>query len=326
METESQVTKRTTKPRLFFVIPCYNEETVLSETAPLFLAELEELVGTHRVSDESRILFVNDGSSDATWDVICNLAHSDERIAGMSLSRNRGHQNALFAGLMEAKDLCDIAISIDCDGQDDISAATAMVDGYLEGAEIVYGVRSDRKTDTVFKRVTAEAYYRFLQFMGADVVFNHADYRLMSSKALDALAEYPEVNLFLRGLVPQLGFKTTEVFYERKERVAGESHYPLGKMLALAFDGVTSLSTKPMRFISGAGIAFLIIGLLLAIWAIVTAVTGNAVAGWASTICLMSVLGGLQLFALGVIGEYVAKAYMESKRRPRYIIESRTWK
>lgn len=318
-------TERKHMPCLWFVIPCYNEEPVIPVTAPLFLKELEFLIDSGRVSADSKIAFVDDGSTDSTWKIIEELARTNTSIVGLSLSRNRGHQNALLAGLMEARDKCDITISIDCDGQDDITAATDMVDAYLNGAEIVYGVRSNRDSDTAFKRGTAESFYKLMKLMGAEVVFNHADYRLISSRALDELADFGEVNLFLRGLVPLVGFKTAEVHYTRTERMAGESHYPLGKMLGLALDGITSLSVKPMRIIMGFGALFFLVGIALAIWAIITVATGNAVAGWASTICLISVIGGLQLLALGIIGEYVGKTYLETKRRPRYIIEKRTW-
>ncbi|MBQ6455361.1 MAG: glycosyltransferase family 2 protein [Eggerthellaceae bacterium] len=317
--------KRKHVPCLWFVIPCYNEEPVIPITAPMFLKELEHLIDSGRVSADSKIAFVNDGSTDSTWQIIEELARANDSFVGLSLSRNRGHQNALLAGLMEARSQCDITISVDCDGQDDITAATKMVDAYLDGAEIVYGVRSNRDSDTAFKRGSAENFYRLMKLMGAEVVFNHADYRLISSKALDELANFGEVNLFLRGLVPMVGFKTAEVYYTRTERIAGESHYPLGKMLGLALDGITSLSVKPMRIIMGFGAIFFVIGIALAIWAIITAAMGNAVAGWTSTICLISVIGGLQLLALGIIGEYVGKTYLEAKRRPRYIIEKRTW-
>lgn len=325
MNTMASQSERKHIPCLWFVIPCYNEEPVLPVTAPLFLKELEYLIDSGRVSADSKIAFIDDGSTDATWRIISELAESNAGIVGMSLSRNRGHQNALLAGLMEARSKCDITISIDCDGQDDINAATEMVDAYLDGAEIVYGVRSSRDSDTAFKRGTAESFYRLMKLMGAEVVFNHADYRLISARALNELADFGEVNLFLRGLVPLIGFKTAEVRYKRTERMAGESHYPLGKMLGLALDGITSLSVKPMRIIMGFGAIFFVIGIALAIWAIITVATGNAVAGWASTICLISVIGGLQLLALGIIGEYVGKTYLETKRRPRYIIEKRTW-
>ena len=236
-------------PILYIVIPCYNEEQVLPQTAPMFLDKIAQLVTKGRISDDSRILFVNDGSKDDTWKIICDLSKQDKHYIGISQSRNRGHQNAVLAGLMEAKEHCDITISIDCDGQDDINAMDAMVDAYWDGCEIVYGVRSSRATDTFFKRFTAEGFYKLLNSLGAEVVYNHADYRLISKRALDELAKFKEVNLYLRGMVPLVGFKSTSVYYERHERIAGESHYPLKKMLALAFDGITSLSVKPIRLI-----------------------------------------------------------------------------
>ncbi len=321
----TQIHAREHAPRLWFVIPCYNEEVVLPKTTPFFIAEIEKLQSDGKISADSRICFVDDGSSDSTWSIIKDLSDSDERIVGISLSRNRGHQNALLAGLMEAKDHCDVTISIDCDGQDDIHASSEMVDAYLQGAEIVYGVRSNRETDTAFKRGTAEMFYKLMSLMGAEVVFNHADYRLISSRALDELAQFKEVNLYLRGLVPLVGFKTAEVYYERHKRIAGESHYPLSKMLRLAANGITSLSVRPMRIILGSGFFFFFAGIVLAIWAIITALTGNAVAGWASIVCIISVIGGIQLLALGTIGEYVGKIYLETKQRPRYIIDKRTW-
>lgn len=312
-------------PRLWIVIPCYNEQEVLPVTAPMFLAELNKLIGNGKITSDSRVLFVNDGSKDDTWNIITALAKSDEHFIGITQSRNRGHQNAVLAGLMEAKDKCDITISIDCDGQDDINAMDKMVDEYLDGAEIVYGVRSSRKTDTWFKRTTAQGFYKFLNSMGAEVVYNHADYRLVSSKVLQHFADFKEVNIFLRGMFPLVGFKSTSVYYERHERLAGESHYPLKKMLALAFDGITSLSTKPISIICGVGIVVSIIGFLGIIWAIIMAATGNTATGWASIVCIVCFLGGIQLLSLGIIGEYVGKTYMESKHRPRYIISERTY-
>lgn len=309
---------------LYIIIPCYNEEAVLPQTSGLFLDELNDLVSQGKISDDSRILFVNDGSKDKTWEIISDLAHADKHFMGISQSRNRGHQNAVLAGLMEAKDRCDITISIDCDGQDDISAMEAMVDAYHDGCEIVYGVRSKRETDTFFKRFTAEGFYKILQAMGADVVFNHADYRLMSSRALQEFAQFKEVNLFLRGMVPLVGFKSTCVSYERHERLAGESHYPLTKMLALAFDGITSLSVKPIRMIVFAGIFFFLLSLLGILWSVITALCGHTVPGWTSTACIVLLMGGLQSLFLGIIGEYVGKIYMEVKARPRYIISERT--
>lgn len=313
------------KPILWIVIPCYNEEQVLPMTAPLFLKKINDLSKAGKISPNSRILFVNDGSKDKTWEIISALAKEDEHYIGISQSRNRGHQNAVLAGLMEAKDKCDITISIDCDGQDDINAMDAMVDEYLNGCEIVYGVRSKRETDTWFKRTTAEGFYKLMNALGAEVVFNHADYRLVSSLVLQHFADYEEVNIFLRGMFPLVGFKSTSVYYERAERLAGESHYPLKKMLGLAFDGITSLSIKPVSLITGIGIGFSCIGVLIAIWAIVQAILKHTVAGWTSTICIICLLGGIQLISVGVIGQYVGKTYLETKRRPRYIISERTW-
>ena len=313
------------KPILWMVIPCYNEEQVLPMTAPLFLNKLNALIGKGRISKNSRILFVNDGSRDKTWQIICDLAKQDEHYIGICQSRNRGHQNAVLAGLMEAMDKCDITISIDCDGQDDINAMDKMVDEYLGGCEVVYGVRSKRETDTWFKRTTAEGFYKVMNALGAEVVFNHADYRLISARVLRHFADFEEVNIFLRGMIPLVGFKSTSVYYERAERIAGESHYPLRKMLALAFNGITSLSVKPINMISGLGVFFSLVGLGFAIWAIIEVILGNTVAGWASILCVICLLGGIQLLSLGVIGQYIGKTYMETKRRPRYIISERTW-
>ena len=313
------------KPILWIVIPCYNEEAVLPITAPMFLQKLEDLENAGKISPRSRVLFVNDGSKDRTWAIIRELAAKDERFLGISQSRNRGHQNAVLAGLMEARDKCDITISIDCDGQDDVNAMDAMVDAYLAGSEVVYGVRSKRETDTWFKRFTAESFYKLLAAMGAEVVFNHADYRLVSSLVLQHFADYEEVNIFLRGMFPLVGFPSSSVYYDRAERLAGESHYPLKKMLALAFNGITSLSVKPISLITGLGAAVSLLGLVIAVWAIVEAILGNTVAGWTSTICVVCLLGGIQLISLGIIGQYVSKTYLESKHRPRYIISERTW-
>lgn len=314
------------RPILYIVIPCYNEEAVIPITCKMFLKKVNELIQKEKISNASRIMFVNDGSKDKTWDIITLLAQNDEHYIGISQSRNRGHQNAVLAGLMEAKDKCDITISIDCDGQDDINAMDQMIDAYLEGCEIVYGVRSKRDTDTFFKRFTAEAFYKLMNWMGAEIVFNHADYRLISSRVLQELANFKEVNIFLRGMVPLVGFKSTSVFYERYERIAGESHYPLKKMLALAFDGITSLSVKPIRMITGLGAFFAIISFVGVIWAIIMSFLGNTVSGWASTVCIVCFMGGIQLLCLGVIGEYIGKIYLETKRRPRYIISERTYR
>ena len=312
------------KPVLYIVIPCYNEEKVLPITSTMFLDKINELVNLGKISNDSRIMFVNDGSKDKTWEIICDLANKDEHYIGISQSRNRGHQNAVLAGLMEAKDQCDITISIDCDGQDDINAMNKMVDEYLDGCEVVYGVRSKRDTDTFFKRFTAEGFYHLMNWMGAEVVFNHADYRLISSRVLQEFANFKEVNIFLRGMIPLVGFKSTSVYYERHERIAGESHYPLKKMLALAFDGITSLSVKPIRMITGLGLLVTIISFLLIIWAVVGKIQGSTVSGWSSTISIICFLGGVQLLSLGIIGEYIGKIYLETKARPRYIISERT--
>lgn len=313
-------------PVLYIVIPCYNEQEVLPITAPMFLNKLHELAGKKLVSENSRIMFVNDGSSDGTWDIIRALAASDEHYIGISQSRNRGHQNAVLAGLMEAKDRCDISISIDCDGQDDINAMDDMVRAYLDGCDIVYGVRNDRETDSLFKRTTAQGFYKFLSAMGADIVYNHADYRLISARALHELAKFKEVNLFLRGMVPLVGFKSTSVEYKRAERIAGKSKYHLRKMLALAGDGITSLSIKPLRLIMSFGVIVALLSFVGVIWAIVSALAGRAVAGWASMTCIICFVSGVQLICMGIIGEYIGKIYMETKHRPRYIISERTWK
>lgn len=315
----------TDKKILHIIIPCYNEEQVLPVTAPMFLDKLSELISLGKISDQSRILFVNDGSQDATWTIIKDLSKENEHFIGISQSRNRGHQNAVLAGLMEAKDFCDITITIDCDGQDDINAMNEMVDQYLAGYEIVYGVRSKRTTDTFFKRFTAESFYKLLNKMGVEVIYNHADYRLISSRVLQEFANFKEVNLFLRGMIPLVGFPSTEVYYERHERLAGESHYPLSKMLALAFDGITSLSVKPIRLIVGFGFFVAFLSFLGILWAIIGAMTGNTVSGWASTVCVICFIGGIQLLSLGIIGEYIGRIYLEVKGRPRYIISERTY-
>lgn len=312
------------KPTLYIVIPCYNEEKVLPLTAPKFLKEIKKLQNKDLISDASRILFIDDGSKDETWHIINELHQVNPTFCGIQQSKNRGHQNALLAGLMEAMDLCDITISIDCDGQDDIEAMEDMVKAYHNDCEIVYGVRSNRQTDTFFKRFTAECFYKFLSFMGAEVIFNHADYRLISSRVLKELANFKEVNLFLRGMVPLVGFKSTAVYYERHQRLAGESHYPLKKMLALALDGITNLSVKPLHMITGLGIAVSSLSFISIIWAIITQLTGHTVTGWSSTICIICFMGGVQLICSGVIGEYIGKIYMEVKKRPRYIISERT--
>ncbi len=313
------------RPILWIVIPCYNEEQVLPLTAPMFLEKLQDLTEKEKISPNSRILFVNDGSKDRTWEIIRELAAQDEHFIGICQSRNRGHQNAVLAGLMEARGRCDITISIDCDGQDDIGAMDRMVDEYLNGAEIVYGVRARRDKDSFFKRFTAESFYKLMKALGAEVVFNHADYRLISAKVLEHFADFEEVNIFLRGMVPLVGFPSATVSYDRAERLAGKSHYPLRKMLALAFNGITSLSVKPITLITSFGIGFSLVGLALMIWAVVEAILGKTVAGWASTICIICLLGGIQLISLGILGQYIGKTYLETKHRPRYIISARTW-
>lgn len=312
------------KPVLYLVIPCYNEQEVLPLTAPLFLEKLHGLAQRELISEESRVLFVDDGSRDRTWEIITALSQSDPHYLGIRQSRNRGHQNALLAGLMEARERCDITISIDCDGQDDIDAMDKMVEEYLAGCDVVYGVRTSRRTDGFFKRFSAQSFYKLLSAMGAEVVYNHADYRLMSARVLREFADFREVNLFLRGMVPLVGFRSTTVGYSRAERMAGESHYPLRKMLALAADGITSLSVKPLRLITLSGIAVALLSFVAVLWALITALCGRAVAGWASMTCILCFLGGVQLIALGVIGEYVGKIYLETKQRPRYIISERT--
>ena len=313
------------KPILYIVIPCYNEQEVLPITAPMFLNKLKQLMSDGLISGDSRVMFVNDGSTDGTWDIISKLAAEDEHFIGISQSRNRGHQNALLAGLMEAKDRCDISISIDCDGQDDIDAMDKMIAEYLGGCEVVYGVRSSREADSFFKRTTAQGFYRLLSAMGAEVVYNHADYRLVSSRVLRELASFKEVNLFLRGMVPLVGFKSTCVEYARCERLAGKSKYPLSKMLSLAADGITSLSVKPLRLITGFGVFVALLSFIGVVWAIISALCGDTVAGWASTTCIVCFVGGVQLICLGIIGEYIGKIYLETKGRPRYIISERTY-
>lgn len=312
-------------PILHIIIPCYNEEKVLPITAPMFLKKLKGLIAKGAISSSSRIMFVNDGSKDNTWEIIKTLAKEDKHYIGICQSRNRGHQNAVLAGLMESKDISDITISIDCDGQDDINAMDKMIEEYYNGCEVVYGVRSKRDTDTFFKRATAEGFYKILNWMGAEVVFNHADYRLISSRVLKEFANFKEVNIFLRGMIPLVGFKSTSVYYERHERIAGESHYPLKKMLGLAFDGVTSLSIKPIRMITTMGVFFATLSFVGIIWAFIMSFIGNTAWGWASTICIICFMGGIQLVSLGVIGEYIGKIYLETKGRPRYIISEKTY-
>lgn len=311
-------------PKLYIVVPCYNEEQVLPITSGMFLGKLRSLIDANKIAGDSRVLFVDDGSKDETWKIIKALSQADEHYIGIRQSRNRGHQNAVLAGLMEAKDQCDITISIDCDGQDDIDAMDQMVDEYLGGCQIVYGVRSSRKTDTAFKRITAQSFYKLLKSMGVETIYDHADYRLVSSKVLQAFADFKEVNLFLRGMFPLVGFKSTCVYYERHERLAGESKYPLRKMLALAFDGITSLSVQPLRIIMGLGCFVAGLSFIGVIWSILVALLNQAVPGWASMTSIICFIGGVQMICIGVLGEYVGKIYLEVKQRPRYIISDRT--
>ena len=305
---------------LYIVVPCYNEEAVLPETASRLRAKLTALMEAEKISRKSRILFVNDGSRDATWAIIQSLHREDKLFSGVDLSRNRGHQNALLAGLMTAMDRADMVISMDADLQDDINAVDAMVDKYLEGYDVVYGVRSSREKDTFFKRFTAESFYKVMTFLGAETVFNHADYRLLSRRALEGLAEYKEVNLFLRGIVPLVGYRSATVEYARGERFAGESKYPLKKMLSFAMEGITSLSTKPIRYITILGFFIFLVSIAMLAYSICRWATGDTIIGWASVMCSVWAIGGLILLALGVIGEYIGKIYLESKGRPRFLI------
>lgn len=310
---------------LYIVVPCYNEEEVIKITSQQLLDKLNELSKLNKISSKSRILFVNDGSTDLTWSIIVKLARQDKHFIGISQSRNRGHQSSLLAGLMEVKDKADVVISIDCDGQDDLNAINEMIDRYHEGYDIVYGVRKNRESDTWFKRNTAQAFYKILNWLGAETVYNHADYRLTSSRVLKELADYNEVNIYLRGLFPLIGFHSTTVEYDRHERLAGKSHYPLGKMINLAVNGITNLSIKPIRIITTVGILVSIISFFVIIWVIIGLIKGTTVQGWASTLGILSFIGGLQLLSLGIIGEYIGKIYLEVKNRPRYIISDRTY-
>lgn len=314
-----------TKPRLMIVIPVYNEERVLPLTAPMFLEELCLLIQKDMIAENSRVLFVNDGSRDSSWRMIRELAEREPHYEGISLSRNRGHQNALYAGLMYARERCDLTISIDCDGQDDVAAMEEMVQKYLtEDCEIVYGVRTARDTDTFLKRTTAEGFYKVMQKMDAETVFNHADYRLLSKRALDGLAEFREVNLYLRGLVPLIGYKSDCVYYNRNRRIAGESHYSVKKMLALAANGITSLSTKPITLITTLGGLILAGGGVALLVQVILALCAVSIAGWGWVLSAMVLLTGIQLLAIGVVGSYVGKIYLETKDRPRYIIAETT--
>ena len=312
-------------PILYIIVPCFNEEEVLPVSSALLLDELQTLAENGLVDvDGSRILFVDDGSSDTTWAIIDDLATRDGRCLGLRLSRNRGHQNALIAGMEEARGNCDIAITIDADGQDDESVMAAMVEAYANGCDVVYGVRRNRDSDTAFKRVTARWFYRLMSAMGCEIVSEHADFRLMSARVLDALAEYEEVNLFLRGMVPLVGFSSTSVAYDRRARLAGRSRYPISNMLSLAWEGITSLSVRPLRIATALGIVISALSFVGIIWVVVTKLMGNAIAGWASMTAIQLFIAGIQLIVLGIIGEYVGKTYLEAKRRPRYFVSERS--
>ncbi len=309
------------KPKLWLVIPCYNEEEALPITIPAVTEKMNKLIRAGTIHENSRVLLVNDGSKDGTWPMICELHEKNSLYNGINLSRNKGHQNALLAGLLTAKDFCDCTISMDADLQDDINAIDQMMEAFHAGADVVYGVRSKRETDTWFKRVTAEGYYKLLALMGANIVYNHADYRLMSKRALEGLAEYGESNLFLRGIVPMIGYDSTTVEYERSERVAGESKYPLKKMLSFAFEGISSLSSTPIKWITRLGLGVFVVSLIMLIYSFVQYFSGNTTAGWASIIVSIWAIGGLILLSIGVIGEYIGKTYIETKNRPRFIIQ-----
>ena len=311
------------KNTLYIVVPCYKEEAVLPETSRQLREKMTQLMAEGKISRDSRVMFVNDGSQDQTWPIISRLHKEEQNLfSGVNLSRNRGHQNALLAGLLTAVNFADMIISMDADLQDDINAVDAMVDAYHEGYDIVYGVRSKREKDTFFKRFTAEGFYKVMRALGVDIVFNHADYRLMSRRAVEGLEEFTEVNLFLRGIVPQIGYKWTTVTYERAERFAGESKYPLKKMLAFAADGITSFSVKPIRLVFSCGFIIFLVSLIMFIYALAVKAAGHSTNGWASLMASIWMLGGIQLLGLGIVGEYIGKIYNETKRRPRYIIES----
>lgn len=307
--------------KLYVVIPCYNEEEVLPETSKRLKNKLEELMEKGKIDRNSKIVFVNDGSKDRTWEIVEKLHEEDHIFSGINLSRNRGHQNALLAGLMTAKNYADMVVSMDADLQDDINAVDEMVEKYLNGIDIVYGVRSSRAKDTFFKKATAEGFYKLMNGMGANTVFNHADYRLMSRRALEGLAQFGEVNLFLRGIVPMIGYRTDVVYYERGERFAGESKYPLGKMLSFAVEGITSLSTKPIRMITGLGFFVFLVSLIILVYSFVRHCMGATIVGWTTLMVSVWAIGGLILLSLGVVGEYIGKIYLETKARPRFLID-----
>lgn len=305
---------------LYVVVPCYNEEEVLTETTKRLKEKLEKLIKDKKISNKSRVMYINDGSKDDTWNLIEEISNKENLFTGISLSRNRGHQNALLAGLMTAKNYADIVISMDADLQDDINAIDEMIEKYNNGAQIVYGVRSSRKKDTAFKRITAEGFYKFMKLMGVEVVFNHADYRLTSKRVLEELENYGEINLFLRGMFPLIGFKTDIVYYERNERFAGSSKYPLKKMLSFAWEGITSFSVKPIKMILNIGIIMFVLSIIMIIYSIISKCLGNAVDGWTFITCSIWLVAGIQMLSLGIVGEYIGKIYSETKRRPRFII------
>lgn len=305
---------------LYIVVPCYNEEMVLEETTKRLKEKLNTLIKNKKISKESRVMYVNDGSKDKTWEIIKKINKKEKLFTGISLSRNRGHQNALLAGLMTAKNYADVVISMDADLQDDINAIDEMLDKYYFGCDIVYGVRSSRKKDTWFKKTTAQGFYKFMKFMGVDVVYNHADYRLTSKKVLDEFENFKEVNLFLRGMFPLVGFKSDVVYYERKERFAGESKYPLKKMLNFAWDGITSFSVRPIRLVLNLGIIIFVVSLLILLYCLIIKLLGKAVDGWTFIVCSIWLVGGIQMLSIGIIGEYIGKIYSETKKRPRFII------
>ena len=311
-------------PILYMVIPCYNEEDVLPITFPMFKEQMSKMIAAKQVSADSKIMFVNDGSKDSTWKIINELSQENDIFCGLSLSRNRGQQNAMFAGLMEARKYCDIAITIDCDGQDDIAAMADMVNEYNDGCDVVYGVRSDRESDTFIKRFTAQSFYKVLNKMGVETVYNHSEYRLMSKRVLDALSDFKEVNLFIRGMVPLIGFKSTSVYFKRNERIAGNTHYSIKSLTILAINAITSLSIKPIRIITLFGFSVSAISFLLIIYALVSFIAGAAVSGWTSMMITVLFIGGIQMLSLGVIGEYVGRTYLETKHRPRFIIGDKT--
>lgn len=309
------------KPKLYLVVPCYNEEEVLVETTSQLLERMQELIKAEMIAEDSKVLYVNDGSKDRTWELISELHSKHDQISGLNLSRNRGHQNAVLAGLMYAKEYADAAISLDADLQDDVKTIDKMVEEFHNGYEIVYGVRSSRKTDSFFKRATAQSFYKLMKLMGVDIVYNHADFRLMSKRALEELERYKEVNLFLRGIVPLIGFPATNVYYERHERFAGESKYPIRKMLSFAFNGITSFSIKPIRLITSLGILICLASVVMLIYSLVSYIRGVTVSGWSSLIVSIWALGGLQLLSIGVIGEYIGKMYLETKERPKFCVQ-----